>query len=59
MLPKLLLTYPHKEEKWEITMALFFLRLGAIFILRKDVGLGGWSRKGQFSLTLCSKNVLT
>ena len=32
---------------------------GAIFILRKDVGVGGWSRKWQFSLTLCSENVLT
>ena len=34
-------------------------RLGAIFILRKDTGVGGWSRKWQFSLTLCSENVLT
>ena len=33
--------------------------LGAIFISRKDVGVGGWSRKWQFSLTLCSENVLT
>ena len=33
--------------------------LGAIFILRKDIGAGGWSRNGQFSLTLCSENVLT
>ena len=33
--------------------------LGAIFILHKDIGVGGWSRKWQFSLTLCSKNVLT
>ena len=33
--------------------------LGAIFILRKDIGVGGWSRKWQFSLTLCSENVLT
>ena len=29
--------------------------LGAIFILRKDIGVGGWSRKWQFFLTLCSK----
>ena len=36
-----------------------FIELGAIFILRKDIGVGGWSRKWQFSLTLCSKNVLT
>ena len=35
------------------------LKLGAIFILRKDIGVGGWSRKWQFSLTLCSENVLT
>ena len=28
--------------------------LGAIFILRKDIGVGGWSRKWQFSLTLCT-----
>ena len=35
------------------------LILGAIFILRKDIGVGGWSRKWQFSLTLCSENVLT
>ena len=33
--------------------------LGAIFILRKDIGVGGWYRKWQFSLTLCSENVLT
>ena len=33
--------------------------LGAIFILRKDIGVGWWSRKWQFSLTLCSENVLT
>ena len=29
--------------------------LGAIFILRKDIGVGGWPRKWQFSLTLCSE----
>ena len=34
-------------------------QLGAIFILRKDIGVGGWSRKWQFSLTLRSENVLT
>ena len=28
--------------------------LGSIFILRKDIGVGGWSRKWQFSLTSCS-----
>ena len=33
--------------------------LGAIFILRKGRGVGGWSRKGHFSLTLCNENVLT
>ena len=38
---------------------LSFVDLGAIFILRKDIGVGGWSRKWQFSLTLCSENVLT
>ena len=30
----------------------------AIFILLKDIGVGGWSRKWQFSLTLCCENVL-
>ena len=29
--------------------------LGAIFILRKDIEVGGWSRKWQFSLTLCGE----
>ena len=41
---------------------IFFFRfctLGAILILRKDIGVGGWSRKWQFVLTLCSENVLT
>ena len=33
--------------------------LGTIFILCKDIGVGGWSRKWQFSLTLCNENVLT
>ena len=33
--------------------------LGAIFILRKDIGVGGLSRKWQFFLTLCSETVLT
>ena len=28
--------------------------IGAIFTLRKDIGVGGWSRKWQFSLTSCS-----
>ena len=32
--------------------------LGAIFILHKEIGVGGWSRKCQFSLTLCSKDIL-
>ena len=36
-----------------------FIDLGAIFILRKGIGVGGWSRKWQFSLTLCSENDLT
>ena len=31
----------------------------AIFILRKDVGVGELSRKRQFSHILCSENVLT
>ena len=31
---------------------------GAIFILRMDIGVGGQSRKCQFSLTLCIENVL-
>ena len=29
-----------------------------VFISRKDIGVGGWSRKWQFFLTLCSENVL-
>ena len=29
--------------------------LGTIFILRKVIGVGGWSRKWQFSLMLCSE----
>ena len=33
--------------------------LGAIFILHKDIGVGGWSKKWQFFLTLCSERVLT
>ena len=32
--------------------------LGAIFILRKDIGVGGLET-GNFSLLLCSKNVLS
>ena len=32
-----------------------FVYIGAIFILCKDLGVGGWSRKWQFSLTLCSE----
>ena len=27
--------------------------------LRKGIGVGGWSRKWQFSLTLCNENLLT
>ena len=34
------------------------VQLGAIFILRKDIRVGGWSRKWQFFLALCSENVL-
>ena len=30
-----------------------FITLGTIFILRKDIGVGGRSRKWQFSITLC------
>ena len=41
------------------TNYLFEEQLGAIFILRKDLGVGGWSRNWQFSLTLSSENVLT
>ena len=36
----------------------WYMCIGTIFILRKDRG-GGWSRKWQFSLTLCNENVLT
>ena len=45
-----------------LSALLIFLRnmaLGAIFILRKDIGVGRWSKKWQFSLTLCTDNVLT
>jgi len=34
----------------------YMFGLGAIFILRKDIGVGWWSRKWQFPLTLCSEN---
>ena len=37
----------------------WILWLGAIFIHRKDIGVGGWSRKWQFSLTLWCENILT
>ena len=33
MSPKLLLTYPHKEEDWEIAMASLFLRLILLKVL--------------------------
>ena len=36
-----------------------FIILGTIFILRKDLGVGGWSRKWQFFITLCTENVIT
>ena len=35
-----------------------FIPLGTIFILCNGNGVGGWSRKWQFSLTLSSKNGL-
>ena len=35
------------------------LILGAIFMLRKDLGVGGWSIKWLYSLPLFSENVLT
>ena len=34
------------------------LILGTIFILRKGIEVGGWSRKWQFSLNLCSEIIL-
>ena len=34
------------------TLTDWWLTLGAIFILRKEIGVGGWSRKWQVSLTL-------
>ena len=37
----------------------YALHIRGHFLLRKDIGFGGWSRKWQFSLTLCSENVLT
>ena len=42
-----------------IVIQLCYNELGAIFILCKDIGVGGWSRKWQFFLTLCSENILT
>ena len=30
-----------------------------LYYLRKGIEVGGWSRKWQFSLTVCNKNVLT
>ena len=48
-----------KEIRKPHIIKILFPCLGAIFILRKDIGVGGWSRKWQFSLTLCSENVLT
>ena len=33
--------------------------LGTIYILRKNIGVGWWFRKWEFSLTLCTENVLT
>ena len=32
--------------------------LGAVFILRKDIGVGGWSIKWQFPLTLWGGRLL-
>ena len=29
-----------------------------LYRIRKVIGVGGWSRKWQFPLTLCNKNVL-
>ena len=51
-----------QPQFWKMgqTVSEFFrVPLGAIFILCKDIGVGGRSRKWQFSLTLCSENVLT
>ena len=55
------------EMKWDFYISNYTKRpdlkfenlLGTIFILRKDLGVGGWFRKRQFSLTLCNENVLT
>ena len=47
---------------WKKQIAAEFFKdfsLGAIFILRKDIGVGGWSIKWYFSFTLCSENVST
>ena len=62
--PKKYLT-PHRQRSRVINLRSntsgnpnFQQVLGAIFILRKDIGVGGLSRKWQFSLTLCSENVL-
>ena len=53
--------YPKKKSNRRLKKSIHnnFSELGAIFILRKDIGVGGWFRKWQFSLTLCSENVLT
>jgi hypothetical protein len=52
-----------QEPSWQITkadrLAGFKGLRGHLYITLNDIGVGGWSRTWQFSLTLCSENVLT
>ena len=43
------------ESSWSV---LTFIDLGAIFVLRKDIGVGGWSRKLRFFLIYVVKMYL-
>ena len=47
-----------RETQWVEKLYEGAYVLGAIFILRKGLGVGGWSRKWQISLTLCSDNAV-
>ena len=38
------------DSKIDVGPMFISFRLGAIFILHKDIGVGGWSRKWQFPL---------
>ena len=51
--------YEYFDDIYDKVQRLMKSVIFAIFILCKDMGVGGWSRQWQFSLTLCSENVLT